>query len=73
MSRYGEGRRPAVMWTTEELKRLEELINQGLSAGKIGLVLHRTKNSVIGQANRRKISWPRTRRLNKEYHETLAG
>lgn len=59
----GSGRRPAVMWTTEEVKRLEGLINEGLSAERIARLLGRTKNSVIGQSHRRKLSWPRTRRI----------
>jgi GcrA cell cycle regulator len=43
-------------WTDDELRRLDALWNEGLSTAEIGRRLHRSKNSIVGKAHRRKLS-----------------
>lgn len=41
-----------VFWTSEAIERLRALVEEGLSAGAIGLALGCSRNAVIGKLNR---------------------
>lgn len=42
-------------WTKEEIEIVSQLAGQGMSAAEIGLIVGRTRNSVIGAAYRNKL------------------
>lgn len=48
----GRGRTDAVEWTNEDMARLRELWDEGVSATECGRLLGRSKNSIIGKAHR---------------------
>lgn len=42
-------------WTAAEVERLNKMLDEGLSASKIGRILDRSRNSVIGQVHRQRL------------------
>lgn len=58
---------PQVPWTPEEIDLLRVEWTNGLSGGQIGNLVNRTRNAVIGKANRLKLE-PRAPRNGQFYH-----
>lgn len=48
----GPRRLPSVVWTEEEDATLKRLWAEGYSGSEIGVILHRTRNAIIGRVHR---------------------
>lgn len=54
-----------VIWTEEEENRLRDYIAQGMSYYQVSLVMNKSKNSVLGKANRLQLTYEAAKKRKK--------